>query len=114
MSLLATTSSFIGRREQEILLDVPQRVRAGEIVEVRALLFHPMESTQEASKANFITQVTVELDGKPLCAFDCSAMMSPNPYLAFPIRVEKDGRLRLHWVDNSGKEGTVERPLTVL
>ncbi|MCE5359640.1 thiosulfate oxidation carrier complex protein SoxZ [Candidatus Igneacidithiobacillus taiwanensis] len=113
MSLLATTSSFIGRREQGILLEVPQRVRAGEIVEVRTLLFHTMETAQEAGKASFITQVTVELDGKPLCSFDCSAMMSPNPYLAFPVRVEKNGMLRLRWVDNNGQTGSAERPVTV-
>jgi sulfur-oxidizing protein SoxZ len=93
---------------------VPGTVKAGEIVEVRTLVTHVMETGQRRTidgrpiPRNIIHTFTAEFDGRPVFKADLNSGISANPYIAFRVKIEKAGQLVLTWTEDSGAV-TVER-----
>ena len=92
----------------------PIRMRlklVGEVVDVRVLIGHPMETglrkdpgTGETIPLHFITNVTARLNGKPVLEGEWSQAIARNPYMQFRIRGAKPGdEIAVEWVDNLGE-----------
>lgn len=95
------------------------RIRAnanGEIVTIKALFSHPMESglrkdenTGEVIPADFIEEVTAEHSGTIVFRAYWGGSVSPNPYLSFKFKGAKVGdSITLRWIDNKGDSASVE------
>lgn len=90
----------------------PMKIRArlaGDTVEVKVLMGHPMETGQrrnaagEPIPAHFIQTVTATLGERVVLAAHWGTAVSANPYLAFRFRGGARGeRVKVTWTDNTG------------
>ncbi len=87
---------------------VPPSAKAGELVEIKTLVTHPMESGQRKDAAGkliprqIINAFSVKYNGKEVFAAKLGPAISTNPYLSFYIRADKSGPLEFAWVDDDG------------
>ena len=100
-------------------LKVPKEAKKGEIVELKTLISHPMETgfRKDASgnpiPRKIINKFTCEFNGKPVFAADLEAAVAANPYLQFTAKVEESGTFKFTWVDDDGMVTTAEEKITV-
>ena len=92
------------------LLTIPMRVKAGEAVEIRTLLQHPMESGHRLDAQgqrlprSIVRRFEAWFNGELACAVDLHAAIAANPYWVFWLRVEQAGELQLLWQGDDGFE----------
>ena len=96
----------------------PMKIRAtlqGDVVDVRVLMAHPMETGQRKDAAgklvllHFIQTITAQLNGKTVFSADISQAVSRNPVFAFKVKGAKAGdKLSVTWQDNMGEKRTDE------
>ncbi|MDT8447855.1 MAG: thiosulfate oxidation carrier complex protein SoxZ [bacterium] len=88
------------------------RIRARQdqgVVEVKALMEHPMETGQRKDKkgnkipAHFIQTVTAKANGKVVFEAYWGGAISKNPYLAFEYNGKSGDQVELVAVDNQGQ-----------
>ncbi|MEM7018620.1 MAG: thiosulfate oxidation carrier complex protein SoxZ, partial [Pseudomonadota bacterium] len=100
-------------------IKVPSPVKRGEVIEIRTLIRHPMESGYVRDSygklipRNIITQFFCELDGHEVFRADLDTPTAANPYLSFHLRAEQSGTLTFTWVDEHGEELSETRALEV-
>lgn len=83
---------------------------------VRILIDHPMETGRRKDEvtgtpvpAHFITEVSIEHNGRLLATGELSTAVSRNPYLSVRFKGGKPGdRIRVSWVDNRGQSESAE------
>jgi len=100
----------------------PMKIRArleGDVVDVRVLMAHPMETGQRKDAAgnvvplHFIQTITAQLNGKPVFQAEVSQAISRNPVCGFKVKGAKAGdKLTITWIDNKGDKRTDEVTLT--
>lgn len=82
---------------------------AGELVRVRALIVHRMESgfsldaTGEPIARNIVHQFTAKINNELLFSWEPETAISQNPYIEFTFVAQSSGELQLEWVDDQGK-----------
>jgi sulfur-oxidizing protein SoxZ len=85
-----------------------QAVRKGEIVEVKTLVAHVMESGQRHDADGkliprmIINRFTCELNGEFVFGCDLESAISANPYFQFKFKPEQSGTLTFTWIDDEG------------
>lgn len=100
-------------------LQVPPKVRAGEAVEVRLLIQHPMETGYRretdgrAVPMNVVNSLVCRLGGAEILRAEFGSGVSANPYLAFWIVPPASGELVVEWTDDAGEKGRVSAPIAV-
>lgn len=100
-------------------LQVPPTARRGEVVEVRLLIQHPMETgfrreaDGRAVPMNVVNTVACRYAGREVLRAELGSGISANPYFAFWIRAESTGEVAVEWVDDTGERGSVKAMLTV-
>lgn len=98
---------------------VPSPVKAGEVVEVKTLVSHVMETGQRRDPSgqviarNIIHTFTATFAGREVFKADLNSGISANPYLAFHLRVPSSGELVLTWIDDSGAAVTEKVDIAV-
>ena len=96
-----------------------KEAKKGDVIEVKTLVSHVMESGQRRDSAGnivprkIINKFTAELNGKPVFTADLEPAVSANPYLQFKFRAEESGTLKLTWVDDDGSKIEAEEKITV-
>ncbi len=91
---------------------LPASAKRGELVEIRVLVQHAMESGQrrDASGAlvprKILNALAVSFEGREVMRVKLEPAIAANPLLSFFIRAEKSGALELAWTDD---DGTVHR-----
>jgi sulfur-oxidizing protein SoxZ len=89
-------------------LRVPARARAGEVIEIRMMVDHPMETGLRAGGGaapprNMLERLTVTMNGAPLFEADLKNGTSPNPYHVIFVRVERTSDFAFAWTDEAGR-----------
>lgn len=90
------------------ILTAPSTARVGEVVEIRALAQHPMEtgyrlgSEGQALPRELVRRVECHFEGELVFAAHLHAAIAANPYLAFHLRLPRSGTLRLTWQGDGG------------
>lgn len=89
------------------------RIRAskqGDIVDVKALVRHPMNSgfvkgsNGKLVPAHFIETLVFEHNGKKVFVADYGRAVSKDPYIEFKFKGGKKGdKIKAKWIDNKGK-----------
>ncbi|WP_417689221.1 thiosulfate oxidation carrier complex protein SoxZ [Roseibium sp.] len=98
---------------------VPKSASKGEVVVLKTLISHPMESGQRKDKEGnlvprqIINKFTCEYNGQLVFSCDMDPAVSANPYLEFSAKVEESGTFKFTWVDDDGSVYTEEKKLTV-
>src|SRR5690349_15428890 len=100
-------------------LKVPKEARKGEVIEIKTLIAHVMESGQRKDKdgktipRKIINKFTCEFNGKPVFIADLEPAIAANPYLQFFARVDESGIFKFSWTDDDGAVVTAEEKITV-
>lgn len=98
---------------------MPATAKAGDIIEVKTLISHEMESGQRKDSSGktiprkIIKQFTAAFNGKPILKSDWHPAVSANPYLSFFVRVPESGKFTFSWVDDDGSTYTSEQTVKV-
>ena len=101
------------------ILTAPASARVGEVVEVRALIQHTMESGYrlgadgEKLPRDLVRRVECRFDGELVFAAELHAAISANPYLAFFLRVPHSGTLTVAWQGDRGLAHNESARITV-
>lgn len=89
-------------------VSMPSPVKPGQIVEVKTLVSHVMETGQRKDgdgktiPRNIIHTFTAVYNGKQVFQADLQPGISANPYIAFHLRVQSGGELVLSWTEDNG------------
>jgi thiosulfate oxidation carrier complex protein SoxZ len=101
----------------KVRVRLPQTVKAGDVVKVRALVIHPMERVERdkqgkvvEKKYRYINKVVVTYLGKTIVSVDTTQSVSENPFFSFAFRATDPGPLKITFTDTHGGryEGTAE------
>ncbi|HIE68960.1 MAG TPA: thiosulfate oxidation carrier complex protein SoxZ [Planctomycetes bacterium] len=98
---------------------VPAKANAGEIIEIKTLISHEMESGQRKDAAGnkipreIINKFTASFNGKPVFEADWFPSISANPYQAFFFKAVESGEFTFVWTDDDGSQKTATAKLTV-
>jgi sulfur-oxidizing protein SoxZ len=90
------------------LLTVPPTARRGEVVELKALIAHPMETGYRPDDAgklmprNIIRRFACHYNGERVFSAELYPAISANPYLAFHVRAAETGPLTFTWEGDNG------------
>lgn len=100
-------------------LKLPKEAKKGEIIEIKTLMPHIMESGQRKDKdgktipRKIINNFTAEFNGKPVFSASIDPAVAANPYMQFTAKVEESGTFKFSWTDDDGSVTTAEEKITV-
>ena len=100
-------------------LKLPKDAKKGEIVEIKTLMPHIMESGQRKDKdgnaipRKIINLFACEFNGKPVFSANLEPAIAANPYLQFTAKVEESGTFKFTWTDDDGTVTTAEEKISV-
>ena len=87
---------------------VPKSAAPGEIIEIKTLISHKMETGLRKDKkgklipAKIINKFFCTLNGKEVFTSDWTTAVSANPYMSFHLKASESGTLEFNWVDDDG------------
>jgi sulfur-oxidizing protein SoxZ len=96
-----------------------KEAKKGELVEVKALVQHIMESGQRrGADGNVIPRKILNkfictVNGKEVFSADFEPAVSANPYIQFKFRAEESGPVVLTWIDDDGSTIIGQDSITV-
>ncbi len=105
--------------------DIKPRIRVsaaakkGEVIEVKTLITHPMETGLRKDGAgnliprHIVNAFSATFNGKPVMSVKLEPAVSANPYLSFFLKVEESGTLKFTWTDDSKESWSVESKIEV-
>lgn len=97
----------------------PKTAAAGEVVTIKTLISHPMESGQRKNKdgspipRQIINKFTATFNGETVFSADLEPSVSANPYIEFDLKVPGTGTLAMEWIDDDGSVYKDEKTITV-
>jgi sulfur-oxidizing protein SoxZ len=94
---------------------IPRSARAGEVIEIRTLIEHPMETglQQGAARRDMLTGLLVRMNGETLLAAEFRNGTSANPYHVFFVRMERTSAFDFTWTDEAGRSARAEARVSV-
>jgi sulfur-oxidizing protein SoxZ len=90
------------------LVNLPKTAKAGEVIEIKALIAHPMETGYRPGPngrilpRDIITRFTCMYNGTIVFSAEFYPAMSANPYLAFTTVATESGTILLTWAGDNG------------
>jgi sulfur-oxidizing protein SoxZ len=96
-----------------------KQAKKGEIVEVKALVAHVMETGQrkdssgKAIPRKILNKFTCTVNGKEVFSADFEPAISANPYIQFKFKAVESGPVVLTWTDDDGTKIVGEESITV-
>jgi sulfur-oxidizing protein SoxZ len=96
-----------------------KEAKKGDIVEVKALVSHVMESGQRRDNAGntvprkILNKFVCTVNGKQVFAADFEPAVSANPYIQFKFKATESGPVVLTWTDDDGSTIVGEDKITV-
>jgi len=98
---------------------VPKTAAAGDIITIKTLISHKMESGQRKDTdgnpipRKIINLFKCEFNGNPVFSCDMDPAISANPYFEFNARVEEAGTFKFTWVDDDGTVTETEKAIAL-
>ena len=97
----------------------PNSAAAGEVVTIKTLISHPMESGQRKDSSgnliprSIINRFTCEFNGQSVIDITMEPAISTNPYFEFEAKVAASGEFSFAWYDDDGSVYEATSPITV-
>lgn len=91
------------------LINVPQKAKRGDIIEIKTLISHPMETGYRPKgdgtsyPRDIIQKFVCTLDGDEIFRADLFPAIAANPFIAFTTVAQKSGLLVFSWIDDRGE-----------
>ncbi|HEX2552537.1 MAG TPA: thiosulfate oxidation carrier complex protein SoxZ [Microvirga sp.] len=101
------------------LINVPKTAKAGEVVEIKVLIAHPMETgfrpgpNGQILPRDIVTRFACRYDGEEVFAADLSPALAANPFLTFTTVATRTGTLTFTWEGDNGFSQTETANLVV-
>jgi sulfur-oxidizing protein SoxZ len=101
------------------LINMPASARRGEVIEIRTLIGHPMETGYRPGAEgkvlprNIIRRFTCRYNGEPVFSAELFPAIAANPYLAFHTVATDSGILSFTWEGDNGFVQTETVAITV-
>ena len=89
----------------------PQKIVSGDVVKVRLLIQHPMETgylqdmTGHLIPRNIIQWVSCVYDAQEVLRVETSSGIAANPFFEFYVRATVTGLMVVSWLDDNGQAG---------
>ena len=102
-----------------VLINMPKQARKGEVIEIRALISHPMESGQRRTDSGqviprkIINKFVCTWNGEEVLSVDLFPAIAANPFLSFFAVADVSGTVSMTWVDDDGAVQTELASITV-
>lgn len=100
-------------------IQVPREARRGDLIEVRIIIQHPMEtgfrydSMGGQTPRNVIDRFECRYGGVEVFRAVLGAGIAANPYLRFFVRAKESGEIECRWVDQENVSGFASAAVTV-
>lgn len=98
---------------------VPKSAAAGEVVTIKTLISHPMESGQRKDKdgniipRSIINRFTCDFNGQNVVDVTLEPAISTNPYFEFDAKIDAAGEFKFTWYDDDGSVYEDTKPIEV-
>ena len=110
------------------LITIPKTAKRGEIIEIRVLVQHPMETGYRRSSegdllprdlirrfsCRFVESGKADDNGSIIFTATLHAAIAANPYLSFNLRAQSSGKLLFSWEGDNGFSHREQAALTVV
>jgi sulfur-oxidizing protein SoxZ len=90
-------------------LSVPKTAKKGEVITIKTLITHKMETglrkdkkTGKTIPRQIINKFVATYNGKEIFRADWQPAISANPYMAFNTVATESGTLEFQWFDDNG------------
>ena len=99
---------------------LPERVALGDVITVRLLIQHGMETGYRhdmdgrVTARNVIRLVRCELGGVEVFRTEPSSGISANPFFEFSLRVAQAGDWLVQWEDDAGVKGELRQAMPLV
>jgi sulfur-oxidizing protein SoxZ len=96
-----------------------KEAKKGDLVEVKALVSHIMESGQRKDDQGktiprkILNKFVCTVNGKEVFSADFSAAVASNPYIQFKFKAQESGPVVLTWTDDDGSKIVGEETIKV-
>ncbi|HEX2112764.1 MAG TPA: thiosulfate oxidation carrier complex protein SoxZ [Alphaproteobacteria bacterium] len=103
----------------QALITVPKTAKRGEIIEIKTLIAHQMETGYRAGAdgrvlpRNIITRFTCTYAGVEIFRAELFPAISANPFLTFTTVATESGKIVFSWKGDNGFEQTETVTITV-
>ena len=101
------------------LINVPAKAKRGDIIEIKALISHVMEtgfrpnSSGRPLPRDIITNFVCKYDGEEIFRADLFPAISANPFFAFTTVATESGTLTFEWTGDRGFSASESAKITV-
>ena len=101
------------------IVNLPASPRRGEIIEIKALVAHDMETGFRRTQIgaliprDIITQFICTYNGAEIFRAEFHPAIAANPYLAFSTRATESGTIVCKWTGDNGYMHTESAAITV-
>ena len=98
---------------------VPKKAETGEVITIKTLISHPMESGQRKDgdgnviPRSIINRFTAEFNGESVIDVTMEPAISTNPYFEFEATVPEAGEFKFTWYDDDGDVYEETKSITV-
>ena len=102
-----------------VLISLPPRAKRGEVVAVKTLISHPMESGFRVGTngalipRDIITLFTCTYNGEEVFRAELSPAIAANPFIAFFTTATESGTMVFRWTGDNGFSTTETAAITV-
>jgi sulfur-oxidizing protein SoxZ len=101
------------------LVNVPKKAKRGDVIEIRTLMSHIMETGYRRTAAgetvprDIITSFSCRFNGREIFRADLFPAIAANPYLSFFTTAIESGKFDFEWVGDNGFLNTASATITV-
>jgi sulfur-oxidizing protein SoxZ len=101
------------------LINVPAKAKRGEIIEIKTLMSHIMETgyrrtaTGELIPRNIITSFTCRYNGTEIFRADLFPAIAANPFITFFTVATESGKFDFDWIGDNGFAESASASITV-
>ncbi|MEN9060349.1 thiosulfate oxidation carrier complex protein SoxZ [Ponticoccus litoralis] len=98
---------------------VPSSASAGDVITIKTLISHPMESGQRKDgdgnliPRSIINRFTCDFNGQNVIDVVMAPSISTNPYFEFEATVPEAGEFKFTWYDDDGDVYEEVKPISV-
>jgi sulfur-oxidizing protein SoxZ len=101
------------------LINVPAKAKRGDIIEIKTLMSHIMETgyrrtaTGEIIPRDIITSFTCRYNGAEIFRADLFPATAANPFITFSTIATDSGKFDFEWIGDNGFSETASASITV-
>ncbi len=101
------------------LINVPKKARRGDVIEIKALMSHIMETGYRRTAAgdlvprDIITSFSCRYNGAEIFRADFFPAIAANPFISFFTVAKDSGKFEFEWIGDKGFSETASASISV-